>query len=235
MSKLHQFLSGHWQLIGLTALIYALWNTDIIWPLRILVVLFHEISHGAAAILTGGSVENISFTRNEGGVAWTRGGNRFFVSTAGYLGSLLIGVGLFWAAVSTRADKSIAAGMGIFLILISVLYIRDLFPFMFSVILGGLMIVMAAKLPAQVSDLALRVIGLVSMLYAPWDIMVDTVLPSPVQSFRMNDAERIAAQTGLTEGIVGVIWFAISLGVIFFTLRATLRHPSNIALRPTAS
>lgn len=231
MFKIKQVLLDHWQLIGLTALIYALWGTNIIWPLRILVVLFHEMSHAAAALLTGGGVESISFGTNEGGIAWTRGGNRFLVSTAGYLGSLIIGAGLFVAAISMRADRSIAAGLGTLLILTSVIYIRDLFPFAFAVGLGLLMIGVAWKLPAQISDLILRVFGLVSMLYIPWDILVDTVLPSTFQGQHLNDAQRIAAQTGLSEGIVGVIWFAIAIGVIFATLRRALRYPSNIVLR----
>nr|WP_268821564.1 M50 family metallopeptidase [Octadecabacter dasysiphoniae] len=218
-------------MIVLTAMIYALWGTDVIWPLRVLVVVFHEISHAAAALLTGGSVESISFSRNEGGVAWTRGGNGFVISTAGYLGSLLIGAGLFLAAVNTRADRGVAAGVGALLIAVSVIYIRDLFPFVFAALLGGAIIGMAWKLPAQLSDLSLRVIGFVSMLYVPWDIITDTIFPSPYRGPNMSDAERIATQTGLTEGIVGILWLIIALAVIFATLRIALRHPSNIVLR----
>ncbi len=188
MKNVAQFLSGHWQLIVLTAVIYLLWNTDVIWPLRVLVVVFHELSHAAAALLTGGGVESISFSRNEGGVAWTRGGNRFVISTAGYLGSLLVGAGLFLAAVNTRADRGIAAGLGALLILTSLIYIRDLFPFAFAVLLGAVIIAAAWKLPAQISDLTLRVIGLVSMLYVPWDILSDTVLPSSYEGEYLNDA-----------------------------------------------
>lgn len=235
MTKIAQFLSGHWQLIGLTALIYVLWDTDVIWPLRVLVVVFHEVSHAVAALLTGGSVESVSFTRAEGGVAWSRGGNMFWIATAGYLGSLLVGAGLFLVAVKTGADRVKAAALGAVLILTSVLYIRDMFPFVFAMLLGGAIILMAWKLPAQVSDLSLRVIGLVSMLYVPWDIGSDTIFSNSSRGSRMSDAQRIAAQTGLTEAIVGVLWLIIALVVIFATLWVALRQPSNIALRVTAN
>lgn len=200
------------------------------WPLRVLVVVFHELSHAAAALLTGGMVESISFNKNEGGVAWTRGGSGFWISTAGYLGSLAIGAGLFLTAVTTRADRMVAAGVGAVLILTSLLYIRDLFPFAFAVLLGGAIIGMAWKLPAQVSDLTLRVIGLVSMLYVPWDIISDTILPSPNRGQSISDAARLAAQLSLTEWIVGVIWLIIALVVITATLRVALRQPSNISI-----
>ena len=229
MAKLGGFLKGHWQLIALTAVIYALWDTDVMWPLRLLVVVFHEMSHAGAAILTGGSVESISFTGNEGGVAWTRGGNRFWVVTAGYLGSLVIGAGLFLTAVTTRADQGVAVVVGGLLILTSLLYIRDPFPFIFAMLLGSAIIGMAWKLPAQVSDLTLRVIGLVSMLYVPWHLVRTIIFASPFRGAIPSDAERIAIQLGLTEWIVGVIWLIISLVVIVATLRVALRQPSNIS------
>jgi len=230
MRKVVQFLSNHWQLIGLTALIYVLWETNIIWPLRVLVVVFHEFAHGFAAVLTGGSVESITFSKNEGGLAWTRGGNMFWIASAGYLGSLLIGAALFLAAVLTRADRAVAAGVGFILIAICLLYVRDIFPFLFSMIFGGAIILTSWKLPEQVSDLVLRVIGLVSMLYVPWDIVSDTITPNPYRGSTMSDAERIAQQVGLTEGIVGVVWLLIALLLIFGVMRIALRNSSNLIL-----
>ncbi len=145
--------------------------------------------------------------------------------------SLIVISCLFAAATILTADRAIAAGLGAVLILTGLIYIRDLFPFFFAMLIGAVMIGTAWKLPAQVSDLYLRVIGLVSMLYVPWDILDDTVLPSSYVGEYLNDAQNIAAQTGLTEGIVGVIWFIISLVVVFATLRVALRQPSNIVLR----
>ena len=43
------WLRGHWQLLALTALVIALWDTPAILPLKILVVFLHELSHGLAA------------------------------------------------------------------------------------------------------------------------------------------------------------------------------------------
>ncbi|MFT6786226.1 MAG: hypothetical protein ACJATG_002234, partial [Dinoroseobacter sp.] len=78
-------LKGHWQLILITIAVFALWSTPLALPLKILVVFLHELSHGLAAVLTGGSIEAISLSAQQGGHAITRGGNGFIILSAGYL------------------------------------------------------------------------------------------------------------------------------------------------------
>jgi len=90
MQRARAFLGHHWQLFALITLIFALWQTPLVTPLKILVVYLHELSHGIAAIVTGGEIVKISISPDIGGVIWTRGGSRFLVLSAGYLGSLLI-------------------------------------------------------------------------------------------------------------------------------------------------
>ena len=51
----------------------------------------HEVSHGLAALATGGSIKEIQIVQQEGGHAITAGGSRFWTLTAGYLGSLIVG------------------------------------------------------------------------------------------------------------------------------------------------
>lgn len=224
------WLKGHWQLFLITALLYALWNTDVAWPLRMLVVLFHELSHGLAAILTGGEVVALELSRYEGGVAWTRGGSYFWIASAGYLGSLLIGVALFVGAVRTRADKAILTGCGVLILLATALYIREGFTVVFCTATGGAMIAVSLALPARYADLLLRVIGLSSMLYVPWDIYVDTIksCPNCTPSAYGSDAANIAGYSFGTEAMWGWIWLAIALAVIAVSLRFGLGSNSNI-------
>jgi len=61
------FFKSHWQLLALTAVVFAHWQMPIVVPLKILVVLLHEMSHALAAWLTGGSVEQISISAQQGG------------------------------------------------------------------------------------------------------------------------------------------------------------------------
>jgi len=56
---------------------------------------FHEISHGLAAIFTGGKIENIALRLNGEGVCYTRGGILFFIAFAGYAGAVFWGGALY--------------------------------------------------------------------------------------------------------------------------------------------
>jgi hypothetical protein len=54
--------------LAVFVLVAGLWGTFIVTPLKIFVVLLHEISHGAAAILTGGGVIKLEISAQQGGL-----------------------------------------------------------------------------------------------------------------------------------------------------------------------
>ena len=231
MSKLAGFVQGHWQLLVLAALLLTFWNTDVVWPLRVMIVLFHELSHAAVALLTGGEVVELTINRREGGLVTFRGGHYIWTVMAGYLGSLLIGMFLFLMGVRSRFDRAVTVALGGLILLTTVFFVREAFAVVFMVITGLVLIGVGWKLPAEVSDLFLRVIGLVSMLYVPWDIAQDTVFTANRASLMASDAQAIAYQLGLTEKTVGVLWVIVALCVTVLTLRIALGSPSNIGFR----
>ncbi|MFT5060590.1 MAG: hypothetical protein ACI9AX_000912, partial [Polaromonas sp.] len=175
-------LKGHWQLILITIAVFALWSTPLALPLKILVVFLHELSHGLAAVLTGGSIEAISLSAQQGGHAITRGGNGFIILSAGYLGSLLLGVMLLLIALRTNADRATLGLFGLITLLVTLLYIRDLFPLVFCTIIGLAMLSTAWFLSRPINDFVLRVIGLSSVIYVPYDIFSDTIARSELRS-----------------------------------------------------
>lgn len=213
-------------MILLTALVFALWDTPAMTPLKILIVFLHEFSHAAATLMTDGEVVSLDINANQGGMVWSRGGNRFITLTAGYLGSLLIGVGLLIAALRTNADRWIMALCGIVTLLVTLLYVRNAFALSFALAMGVCMLVMARYLGHAVNDLALRVIGLCSMVFVPYDIFSDTIARSRLRS----DARMIAEEFGGTTVMWGAIWLVISLGVITLCLRYGLGRSSNLPL-----
>ncbi|WP_291729617.1 M50 family metallopeptidase [Leisingera sp. F5] len=222
-----QFLKGHWQLICLTLAIAALWPTQAVLPLRILTVFLHELSHAAAALLTGGEVLSLTIDPREGGMVVSRGGNRFLGLSAGYTGSLLTGSALFLVALRTDWDRKVLALFGCVTLAVATLYIRDLFALGFTLATGALMLAAARYLSLNINDMILRVIGISSMIYAPLDIWDDTI----ARSYLRSDARMMAEEFGGTTMLWGGVWLAISLGVIWLTLRHGLGRTSNIPLR----
>lgn len=220
-------LQGHWQLLLLTAVVFVLWQTPAVVPLKILIVFFHEASHAIATYLTGGEVVSLSVSSNQGGQVISRGGSRFWTLTAGYLGSLLIGVGLLIAATRSRADRKIMAFCGVMMLVIAGLYVRDSFALAFVIGTGIAMLLIARFLGHNVNDLVLRVIGLTSMIYVPYDIFSDTIARSNLRS----DARMLAEEFGGTPQLWGVLWIVISLIVIGFCMRSVLGRSSNLKLR----
>lgn len=73
-------------MFGLYLVINALlWShpSQILKPMKLIAVFFHEFSHATMCWLTGGRVEGIEVYNNEGGVTKYRGGRRLCVIPAG--------------------------------------------------------------------------------------------------------------------------------------------------------
>ena len=211
-------------------IIIALWNTWLLFPLRILVVFFHELSHALAAWLTGGRVVGIRIVAHEGGLCVTRGGMAFLILSAGYLGSLLWGGLLLKLASSGKRTPWAVGALGGLIIVVTVWLFRPLLQFgtVFGFLAGVALIACAWKLPATANGHILQVCGLTSCLYAILDIRGDLFGPA---MHGPNDAILLAHQTGIPAVLWGVLWLGISVPVaLYFLLRACRRKPgmSNI-------
>jgi hypothetical protein len=205
-------------LILLLGLIIIAWDYSILYPLKLLVVFFHESSHALAALLTGGSVKELIINKDQGGHVISQGGNQFIILSAGYIGSLLWGVVIYLTSVKTNYDKTIMAVLAVSIIIITVVFSRSLFSWLFGLLTGGVMLLMAKYLAEKYNDFALRIIGLTSMLYAPLDIYSDTIS----RSYLPSDAYLLAEYTGGATILWGGIWIIISVIVIFYCLKSTL-------------
>lgn len=223
-------LKNHWQLMAITLLIFVAWNTPVVLPLKFLVVYMHELAHGLAAVLTGGSIVEISLSPQQGGFAITRGGSRFLILTAGYLGSMLIGAALLLIALRTSADRLVMGLFGIIMLLVTVFYVRELFPLVFCSVTGLAMLAAARFLSREINDMALRVIGLTSLIYVPYDIFDDTIARSGLRS----DAYMLAEEFGGPTVFWGGLWLVISLGVLYLCLRYGIGESSNLKFGKTA-
>lgn len=207
----------------LLGLINLCWEYPILYPLKLLVVFFHESSHALATILTGGTVAELVINPQQGGHVISQGGNQFIIISAGYLGSLLWGVAIFIATVKSRYDKMIMMVLGLTVILITVILSSSVFSWIFGLLSGAAMLLMAKYLADKYNDFALRLIGLTSMMYAPLDIYSDTISRSHLQS----DAYFLAEHTGGTTLFWGSVWILISMMVIFYCLKWTIKQPES--------
>jgi len=210
-------------LAGLAVLAgFLTWIGGSVWtaPLEILVVFFHEASHALMTLVTGGEVVRMEVTIERGGSVLSAGGNRFLILSAGYLGSLLIGAALLVVSMRTRHDRMVLAMVAVAMAVATLLYMRNVFGLIYGFAGAIALFAIARWLPAIASDYALRLIGVMSLLYVPRDIFSDTIARSQLRS----DAFMLADEFGGTTWFWGGLWLAISVGIAGYTVYLSVRR-----------
>ena len=200
--------------------VWFLWDTPLIYPLKIFVVMLHEISHGIASVSTGGTIERIVLDPYQGGACYCGGGNAFLTLTAGYLGSLVWGVVLLSAVGMRRVSNQLLVfGVGALVVLLTALYVRSGFGLLFGVAFGTTLMAAGRKLGPGASRVLLTALGLTSCLYAILDIKSDVLDRPHLES----DAAMLAELTGISTTTWGSVWIVVAVIVSVLVFRRAYR------------
>jgi hypothetical protein len=203
------------------AALWLLWDTPLVYPLKIFVVLLHEVSHAMMSVATGGSIERITLDPMQGGACYCPGGNAFLTLSAGYLGSLLWGGLMLSAARKSRVKSQWVNGLiGALVIGLTLLYVRNAFGFVFGIAFGLAMFAISKKLSDGVNRALLLTLGLTSALYAVLDIKSD-ILERPEAR---SDAAMLAEITGIPTAVWGILWIGIALAFSAWLFRRAYRE-----------
>lgn len=225
-------------LIGTLLISLLLWDTFLLYPLRLLIVLVHESGHAAAAVLTGGQVHGIEISANESGLARTSGGSRFLILNAGYLTSALFGALLLRLIGSPTARKFALESLGVLLVIVGVIWVRDLFTWLFCGLVAAALILLGLKATAQVETFVVGLIASTSSLYALFDIRSDVLSFGAMSSAAsVSDAARLAEMTGIPAVVWGGAWIALSAFAMYKALRGAIggKKPDEPYAEPPAS
>ena len=198
-------------LIGFAAYfsaIWYLWDTPAVYPLKVFVVLLHEISHAMIAVATGGRIERILLDPDQGGLCYCGGGNTFLTASAGYLGSLAWGGLMVSAGQMKRINpRWVTGAVGLLVVGLTLAYVRNVFGFWFGLAFGSALAIGAFRLSAAVNQMILLTLGLTSCLYAILDIK-DDVLDRPESQ---SDAAMLADLTGIPTVVWGGLWITVAV------------------------
>ena len=193
---------------------FFFWNSFVVYPIKLFVVLTHEMSHGIAAIITGGKLHSILITNSLGGESRTIGGNNFVIASAGYLGSLLFGAALYISGNTEKFRKVFSIFLSILLILFAANYLEGYLGKIASVLFASLFIIAPIYFPQIANSILYKLLGLISMFYVAIDIKEDIL----TNVYRPSDAQFIATLTSVSATVWGILWLIISLTTIFFLL-----------------
>ncbi len=203
---------------GLVAL-WLLWDTVLLYPLKLLVVLFHEVSHGLAAVATGGEIREIAVTAGQAGWCECPGGDAFVTLSAGYLGSLGFGAALLWAATARAAHgRWVLGALGLLLVGTTVAWVRRPLAVVLGLGAGVALAGAAARLGRRGRVAVLGVLGTTSCLYAVLDVKSDVLDRPGLES----DAAALADLTGVPGVVWGVLWIGVSAVVLALLWRRVL-------------
>jgi len=190
--------------------LWFLWDTPVVYPLKIFVVLLHEASHALAVVATGGTLDRITLDPYQGGATYFSGGNAFLALNAGYLGSLLWG-GVMFSAARTRWVRAdwVNQAIGVAVVALTLFFVRSVFGIVFGIAFGAALAWASARIGPTLNRRLLSALGLTSALYAILDIKSDVLDRPELES----DAHMLAELTGIGSTTVwGVLWIATAIG-----------------------
>jgi len=185
---------------------------------------FHEISHGLAALLTGGSIHNISLNFNGSGVCTTSGGIHFIVTFAGYAGSAIWGLLIYRVAntLSPKSSKIMVAVMVSMLVVTLVLWARDILTISILIVL---LLMYGLPLYKSLWISVKSFIQLVGIF-----VLLDAIR-SPLYLLDgrdLGDGATLASLTWIPEIVWVALWFAIASGCLYFLWKVPVKSTKTV-------
>ncbi|PDW04949.1 M50 family metallopeptidase [Candidatus Viridilinea mediisalina] len=200
-----------------------LWRVPLLgwlfYPFRLLNTFVHELSHGLAAILTGGRFERFVVYANMEGLALIRGGNRVIIASAGYLGAALFGGLLILLTATPLAEQSLLLGLGASLGLLCLLFVRNLFGWLAGMLLAAALGAAGWWLDSQAAMLLLALLAL-QMPLAAIHSLID-LMRIAVRRARpgyLSDAHLLARHTRIPAPLWATLWFLMALAIVVVTV-----------------
>ncbi len=208
--------------VGLLFII-IIWESWIVFPVKLFVVLLHEISHVLTTYITGGKVMGLYFDFNLSGLTSTKGGNTFIIASSGYLGSLFWGSLLYLSSYSLRFRKWLLNSLSIVILLVTVNLVSGGLQILLGLLASLFFIVAPRYFPEKVSSYFLRFLGLASCIYVIFDIKEDLL----TSTLRETDTQILEYITGMPSMLIGFSWLMLTILCIFFLVKFTLRKAKS--------
>lgn len=224
LKKKHKRQLEFWLMILITVTSFFFWNSIFIYPIKLFVVLCHEICHGLTALFTGGYVVSLEINSYLGGQCTTGGGVPFIIASAGYLGSLGIGSLLFFSGYNSKLGIYFLTSLSVIFLLFTANYMEGTLTSVAAFLFAVLLFISPRYLPDYVNSFTMKTLGLISSIYVLIDIKEDLI----TLEYRESDAEILAALSGIPAIVWGFFWLLITGGVIFLLIRYSVKEGFNL-------
>jgi Peptidase M50B-like len=215
--------SGNWFWIAVVVSLAASltpWAAFLLYPFKLFTTWVHECSHAVAALLVGGRVASITIRPDTSGLTQSlipagriAGG---IVTSAGYLGASAVGCLLMAATRVERWAHAILLGLGIFMLVTLVFWMRNVFGAFIVFAWAIALIALSRHGMANAVRFFLSLLAIQVALNAIYDIRILFLIDRGP-----SDAATMARLFLLPAWVWATIWMAMSLAMLLVTLRVT--------------
>lgn len=223
--------------LGLALTTIIAWRLPVVgwllYPFQVYGTFVHELSHGVAAVLTGGSFRRFVVNPDLSGTALSAGGIGWIVTSAGYIGSAIFGGILTLLSASNIPARRVLAGLGLTLGVLSLLFVRNLFGLAAGIVLAASLLAAGWRLRESWADGLLLLLAVQMMLNA-LDSVFDLVQLSAASGATRTDAQIMAQATGIPAIVWAGLWTVVSLVILLASLRVAYRRTPSPVLRDEA-
>jgi hypothetical protein len=219
--------TGLFWLIAAAVVTVVLWQVPfgnyVLYPFTILATWFHEMAHGIAALILGGSFTKLMIFRNGSGVAYYSGPlflepiSRALVAAAGPIGPPLAGAALI---IASRNTKSASLGLRILAILLLVttaIWVRSLFGIIMIPVLGLVTLFISIKASPRTQAFAVQFLGVQACVSTY--LQVGYLFSFSAGSLGLSDTARIEQVLLLPYWFWGALIAVASFLILVHSLR----------------
>ncbi|MEW5844441.1 MAG: M50 family metallopeptidase [Bacteroidota bacterium] len=194
---------------------FVFWDTKFVYPIKLFVVLLHEQCHALAALLTGGKIESMNIGFDLGGSCQASGGNAVVIASAGYIGSLILGLLFFLSPNNIKIGRWIVFSLSLLILVFTIVMIKSVMFILIVALLVGVLITASFYMSVPIVSILIRAFGLLSAIYVLFDIKNDLLETQNA----ITDASIISNLTGIPEIAYGLIWLVISLTFLVLAVK----------------
>jgi hypothetical protein len=196
----------------------------IFYPFVMFVTYLHEACHGLTALATGGHLVSFRMSLDTSGVAYTAGGLRALIISAGYLGSSFCGALLLIAAFRKGTEKPVLNGLSAFFLIFTILFARNPVSFIMGLFFAATMFLLGRMKHTPLLTAFLAFLAVQCTFQSLNDLLTLFFLSGTSIT---TDAHIMSRE--ITGGLVppvffAIIWGIISLGFFIGTLRLLMRR-----------
>lgn len=216
---------GNWLwLAAAVSLVVSLtpWAQILLYPFKLFTTWVHECGHALMTVMVGGHVTSITIAPDTSGVTQglapagrlTRG----LVASSGYLGAAVVGCLLMAATRVQKRTHVILAGIGAFMLLTLVLWMRNIFGAAVVLVWGVALVALARQGIGNAARFLLSLLAIQVALNSLYDIRVLFLIEGGP-----SDAATMARLFLLPSWVWATLWMVISVAMLGATLWATRR------------